>query len=57
MEEVKQKMVEALKDLKIDEFKNCSVHGKMSQWVNYIKWRVPGRWLKFKHVKINSQFL
>ena len=34
----------------------CAV-GKMSQQVYYIKWRVLWRWLKFKHVRINTQFL
>ena len=31
LEEMKQKMAEALKDIKIDEFKNC-----FEQWKKYI---------------------
>ena len=57
VEEVKQKTAEALKGIKIDEFKNCFEQWeKMSRWVYSIKWRVLWRWLKFKHVRINIQF-
>ena len=51
----KQKMEEALKDIKIDEFKNCFEEWK--KCINRcIKWRILSRWLKFKHVRINIQF-
>ena len=57
VEEVKQKIVEALKGIKINEFKNCFEQWKkMSLKVYCIKWRVLWRWLKFKHVKINTQY-
>ena len=60
-EEVRQKMAEALKDIKINELKNC-----YEQWEKVlivygiwycIKCRVIWRWLKFKHVRISTQFL
>ena len=57
-EEEKQKMVETLKGIKIDEFKNYFEQWeKTPQKVYCIKWRVLWRWLKFKHVRINTQFL
>ena len=41
MEALKQKMAEALKDIKIDEFKNCFEQWKkMSHQMYCIKWRV-----------------
>ena len=50
VEEVKQKMAEALKGIKINKFKQFWAVGKN------VKWRVLGRWPKFKHVRINTQF-
>ena len=57
MEEIKKKS-EALKSIKIDEFKNCFEQWKkcLDGWVCCIKWRVFWRWLKFKTVRINTQF-
>ena len=41
VEEVKQKMAEALKGIKIDEFKNhFEQQKKMSQELYFVKWRV-----------------
>ena len=46
------KMAEALKGIKINEFKNC-----FEQWKSLDRYiasnRVLWRWLKFKHVRIN----
>ena len=56
-EEVKQKMAEALKGIKIDEFKNhFEQQKKMSQELYFVKWRVLCKWLKFKCVRINTWF-
>ena len=58
VEDLKQKIGEALKGIKMDKFKNCC-----EQWKNcldrcvFIKWRVLWGWLKFKHVRITTQFL
>ena len=50
------KTAEALKGIKTDVFKNyLEQWGKKSQSVYFIKWRVLWKWLKFKHVKINTQ--
>ena len=40
VKEVKQKMAEALKGIKIDKFKNCFEQWKKSRQVYCIKWRV-----------------
>ena len=56
MDEVKQKMGEALKGIKIDGFKNC-----FEQWKNHLNGGIAsngdyfeGDW--FNHVRINTQF-
>ena len=42
VEEVKEKMVVALKGIKIDEFKNCFEQWKkhLNRCIDYVKWRV-----------------
>ena len=57
VEKVKQKLAEALKGIKIDEFKNCS-----EQWKKPLDRCIAsnGEYFggdKFKHVRINTQFL
>ena len=56
MEEVKQKTAEALKGIKINKFKNCFEQWKKCLSRCIASWRVLWRWLKFKHVRINTQF-
>ena len=57
VEEVKPKTAEALKGIKTNEFKTCFEQWeKMSQQVYWIRWRGLWRWLKFKHVRTNTQF-
>ena len=52
VEEVKQKLAEALKGIKINEFKNC-----FEQWKKGLNRCIASNgWLKFKHVGINTQF-
>ena len=57
VEEMKHKTAETLKGIKIDKFKNVLSSGRKSQRTYCIKWRVLGKWLKFKHVRINTNFL
>ena len=56
VEEVKQKMAEALKGIKIDGIKNCFEQWKKCLNRCIASWRGLWSWLKFKHVRINAQF-
>ena len=58
VEDIKQEMTQALKGIKINEFKNCFEQWKKMLWqVHCIKWRVLWRWLKFKNLRIHSIFI
>ena len=57
VEKVKQKTAKTVKGIKIDEFKDSWAVGKKFWLVHCIKWRVVWRWLKFTHVRINTQLL
>ena len=56
VEEVKQKMAEALKGIKINEFKNCFEQWKNSTGVLH-QTESTLKVTKFKHVRINTQLL
>ena len=57
VEEMRQKKAETLKKHQNHQIQNLFwAVGKKSWLVYCVKWRVLWRWLKFKHVKINTQF-